>query len=39
MSGLLAVIAQALSRGAYFGVVADVTALVASTTRKRRHGD
>jgi hypothetical protein len=39
VTGLLAVVAEALRRGANLSVVADVAALVASTTRERRHFD
>ena len=35
----LTVVAETLSRRADLGVVADMAALVAGTTRKRRHGD
>lgn len=38
MAGLLAVVAETLSRRADLGVVADVAALVAGTARERRHG-
>jgi hypothetical protein len=34
VSGLLAVVAKALSRRAHFSVVADIAALVAGTTRE-----
>ena len=36
---ILTVITKALSGRANFGIVANVSALVASTTRKRSHGD
>ncbi|KAG9249786.1 uncharacterized protein F5Z01DRAFT_466556 [Emericellopsis atlantica] len=36
---LLAVVAEALSGGADLGVVTNVATLVASTSRKRRHGE
>jgi len=36
---LLAIVAEALCGGAYFGIVANITALVTSTTREGRHGD
>ena len=35
----LTVVAETLSRRADLGVVTDMAALVAGTTRKRRHGD
>lgn len=39
VSGLLAVVAKALSRRANFGVVANVATFVAGTARERRHID
>lgn len=38
VTGLLAIVAEALGRGADLSVVANVAALVAGSTRERRHG-
>lgn len=37
LTGLLAVVAQTLGRGAHLGIVADVATLVAGATRQGRH--
>lgn len=39
MTGLLAIVAEALRRCANFSVVADIAALVTGTSRERRHFD
>ena len=39
VAGLLAVVAEPLGRGAHLSIVADVAALEAGTTGKRRHGE
>jgi len=38
MSWLLAIVTKALCGGAYFRIMADVTALVTGPSRERRHG-
>ncbi|KAI1340147.1 hypothetical protein F5Y15DRAFT_49791 [Xylariaceae sp. FL0016] len=39
LTGLLAVVAKALSRGADLGIVANVATLVACSSREGRHGE